>query len=209
MKLKNSLTAFAAAACMFAAGTASAGVVGLAINGAYSQGGGSSDIHFSIGLGGAGAFTLDPGSSGNYFDFQSPGGGTFSTINTQIAGYYFLRSYTANELIGGGSFGNHLSTNGDWDTILVDNVTAGAWNASHDGFLGFLTAAGNYGYIEYDYTRVNGISTISFQNGAYESMAGVAIRTPGGVEVPEPAGIALLGLGAFGFLGARRKSAKR
>jgi hypothetical protein len=209
MKLKKHLSILAAAAALFAAGTASAGVVGFAINGTYSQGVSQPEMFASIGLGGAGSFTLDPGGSNLYFDFQRPGGGTFSTIDSAIYGYYFLRSYSAGDVIGDGNFGDHVSVNGDWDSILVENNTRGAWDASHEGFLGFRTASGNYGYIEYDYTRVNSVSTISFLSGAYESSAGVAIQTPGAAAVPEPAGIALLGLGALGLLGARRKQAKR
>lgn len=209
MKLKKHLRTLAAATALIATGTASAGVVGFAINGSYSQGVGMSDTYDTISLGGAGSFILDPGSSSAYFDFQRPGGGTFSTIGTQLFGYYFLRSYGAGDLIGSGTFGDHASVASDWDSILVENQTGGAWSASHEAFLGFRTAAGNYGYIEYDFTRVNSVSTISFLSGAYESTAGVAIQTPGAADVPEPASIALLGLGVLGFLGARRKQAKR
>lgn len=209
MKLTKHLSILAAAAALFAAGTASASVVSFTITGTYSQGADQSELFTSIALGGAGSFTLDPGGSPLYFDFQRPGNGTFSTIDSAIGGYYFLRSYSAGDLIGSGSFGDHTSVNGDWDTILVNGDTRGVWGASHDGFLGFRTAAGNYGYIEYDFTRVNSVSTISFLSGAYESGAGVAIQTPDAADVPEPAGLALLGLGAIGFLGARRKGAKR
>lgn len=209
MTIKKHLSIIAAAASLFAASAASAAVVGFTIGGSYSQGEGVPEMFATISLGGAGSFTLDPGGSNLYFDFLRPGGGTFSTIDSSVYGYYFLRSYSAGDLIGSSNFGDHVSVNGDWDSILVENQTRGVWNASHDGFLGFRTAAGNYGYIEYDFTRVNSVSTISFLSGAYESTAGVAIQTPGSTDVPEPAGIALLGLGALGFLGARRKQAKR
>ncbi len=181
------------------------------ITGTYSQGGVPDLAPTSIGLGGAGSFTLDPGFSGDYFDFTNPGGGTFSTTGLQIGGYYFLRSYAGGESIGPGNFGTDVSAFSDWDTILVNGATAGAWSGSHTGFLGFQTAANLYGYIEYDFTRSGSLSTILFLNGAYNTVPGASILA-GEAEpsaVPEPSTIFLLGVGGAVAYRVRRERAKR
>jgi hypothetical protein len=166
----------------------------------------------TIGLGGLGSFQLDPGGGNQFFDFAKPGGGTFSTIDSSYDGYYFLRSYTAGTIISTKNFGFNISNifagESDWDSILVAGFTAGAWTSSHNGYLGFRTAAGNFGYIEYDYTRLSSVSTITFLSGAYESVANVGITTPG-TYVPEPTSTALFGLGLLGFAVSRRKSARK
>jgi hypothetical protein len=190
--------------------SASATVIPFSISGSYTQGGSSSDITATtISVGGAGSFVLDPGFSGRYFDFSfaEAGGGTFSTIGTEIGGYYFLDSYNAGETVGLGDFGFHVSTASsstadDWDTILVADATAGVWDSSHSGYLGFQSAGGYFGWIEYDFVRDGSLSTISFLRGAYNDVAREDIAIS---AVPEPATIALMGLGLAGIGFARKK----
>jgi hypothetical protein len=183
------------------ASQAEGAIVGFNINQTWSQGTGQADITATtVSLGGAGQFTMDPGSSGLYFDFTHAGSGTFSTINTQIEGYYFLRSYSAAEGIGLLNFGDNESAVDDWDTILVNGQTAGVWGASHAGYLGFRSSSGNYGWIGYSFTRANGVSTLTLNNGAYESQAGagIAAGSTSAPTVPEPATLMIWSLGALG-----------
>lgn len=209
MNINATLRTLLAAASLLCATAASASVVTFAIGGTYAQGIGVSDLPATtISLGGAGSFVLDPGGSGQYFDFKSPGNGTFSTTADQIEGYYFLRSYQAGSAIDSVHFGADESPIADWDTILVNNVAAGAWTSSHSGYLAFKTATTNFGWINYDFTRVNNVSTIHFLSGAYETVANRGISA-GASAVPEPASIALLGLGMLGFAAARRLTRKQ
>lgn len=204
--MKKTLLA-AAAALLTTFTAANAAVMGFANTGGGTQGGGTSDLTAAAqSLGGAGGFTLDPGFSGRYFDFTFSGSGTFSTTADQISGYYFLRSFAAGDTIGAGTFTSHTSVLGDWDTILVNDQTAGVWGASHSGFLGFLGDAGHYGYLAYDFTRSGLLSTISFNNGAYESVAGQSITIPSAVPLPAT-GLLLVGaLGGIAGLRRRKKS---
>lgn len=61
-----------------------------------------------------------------------------------------------------------------------------------NSFLGFKTASGRYGYIEVLWTAST--NTFKLVSAAYESDAGVAIQTPGGAPVPEPASGAVVAL---------------
>lgn len=212
---KGLRTLMASAALALAASTASAGIIPFTISGSYSQGTGLGDLGgcgtgngISISLGGAGSFELDPGCSDGYFDMRAPGGGTFSTDGSQIDGYYFLRSYAAGDVIGLGNFGFDVSDPDDWDSILVGDATMGAWNASHSGFLGFNTSAGLFGWIEYQYTRADGVSTLEFLRGAYNDSAREDIIAGDGVDVPEPAPLALLLAGLFAAVGLRRRQSR-
>lgn len=201
---KKLLIGLATGALMILQGaSASAATVAFGINKAYTQGIGVVDLPAtSISLGGAGNFNLDPGGSGNYFDFQFQNTGTFSTINTQISGYYFLRSYAVGEVIGASNFGVNESVNNDWDTILVNGATAGVWGSSHRGYLGFVSDSNLYGWILYSFTKTATTSTLSFLNGAYNDVAGANIVAG---AVPVPGAVWLFGSGVAGLIGMRKR----
>ncbi len=184
--------------------SAVAATVAFGINKAYTQGVGVTDLPTtSISLGGAGNFNLDPGGSGNYFDFQFQNTGTFSTINTQIGGYYFLRSYAAGEIIGASNFGVNESAVNDWDTILVNGATAGVWGSSHRGYLGFVSDSNLYGWILYSFTKTATTSTLSLLNGAYNDLVNANIIA--GNAVPVPGAVWLFGSGIAGLISMRKR----
>jgi hypothetical protein len=61
-----------------------------------------------------------------------------------------------------------------------------------NSFLGFRTTTGQYGYIEVLWTAST--NTFKLVSAAYESDVGLAIQTPGGAPVPEPASGAVVAL---------------
>jgi len=196
---------FTAAAILALSLSANAATSSFSISGIYSQGAGQVDLpETTISLGGAGNFSLDPGVSENFFDFKLPGNGTFSTTSDSISDYYFLQSYSAGDTVGAANFGNTVSRHGDWDTILANGSTAGVWGGSHDGYLGFLTAANLFGYIQYSFTRELDVSTIQFLSGAFETVAGNGITIPS--AVPIPAALFMFAPALLGFMGFRRKA---
>lgn len=99
---------------------------------------------------------------------------------------------------GGGSYSNNL------DSSFQGLFGAISPAFSPNSFLGFKDGLGRFGYIEVTWDGVDKFQLIS---AAYESVAGVAIQTPGGGAVPEPTSMAIFGLGALGLAyRARRRS---
>jgi hypothetical protein len=197
------MTACVAALAM--SGRVQAGTVTFNINQTWSQGSGQADIPATlVSLGGAGHFILDPGISGNSFDFRFSGGGTFGTIAYLLDSQYLLHAYAPMNLIG--PVGDNTSANDDSDAILVDGVTAGVWDTpSFHAYLGFRSDAGNFGWIEYSFTRQDGVSTLTLLDGAYEDQVGVSIAAGdrGVSDVPEPMSLSLLGISLASLIGYR------
>jgi len=119
-------------------------------------------------------------------------------------------NFAAGALIDATAGGGGFTNNGTGNSLFRYGATASP-DFGPNSFLGFKDALGRYGYIE---TTWNSTSN-QFQifSAAYESDAGVGIRTPGGAAVPEidPAGmgsVLALVTGALALIERRRLKAK-
>lgn len=79
-----------------------------------------------------------------------------------------------------------------YSSTVFKNSLRSAPDFGPNSFLAFRTVAGQYGYIEVLWTAST--NTFKLVSAAYESDAGVAIQTPGGAPVPEPASGAVVAL---------------
>jgi hypothetical protein len=109
----------------------------------------------------------------------------------------------------GQSIGSSSSYSRDLFVTTFKNFSRVSPDFGPNSFLGFKDSAGRYGYFEVTWTA----ATQSFRllSGAYESTAGVAIRTPGGVTpVPEPSSVLFASVSVVGAAVKRyrRKRAK-
>lgn len=77
-------------------------------------------------------------------------------------------------------------------STLFKNHLRSAPDFGPSSFLGFRTGMGQYGYIEVLWTAST--NTFKLVSAAYESDVGVAIQTPSGAPVPEPASGAVVAL---------------
>jgi len=102
---------------------------------------------------------------------------------------------------GGGAFRSDTSSVFKYGAAVSPNF-------GPNSFLGFKDASGRFGYIETTWNSTS--SQFRIFSAAYESVAGVGIRTPGGAAVPEidPTGLAStmsLVMGSVAMLEQRRR----
>jgi len=119
-------------------------------------------------------------------------------------------NFAAGALIDATAGGGGFTNNGTGNSWFKNGFDVSP-NFGPNSFLGFKDALGRYGYIETTWNS----TTNQFQifSAAYESDAGVGIRTPGGAAVPEidPAGmgsVLALVTGALALIERRRLKAK-
>lgn len=173
------------------------------INKSITQGGSSSDLAATtVALGSNVSLKLDPGGSGQFLDLQMIDGKMATSSSTA------LKIYGENSAVSASTIGT--SSINEWGYAIYENTTTGGWTSSfNNGYLGFVSSAGQYGYINIDwiYNTSTKIGTLKLKDGAFESVAGTAIITKAASEVPEPASLALIFAGMLGVALARKRSA--
>ncbi len=134
--------------------------------------------------------------------FQYPGSGLgFATGNQTATPINFAAGTLIDATAGGGAFNNNYNAVFSMNSFVSPDF-------GPNSFLGFKDNYGRYGYIETTWNSTTKVFQIL--SAAYESDAGVAIRTPGGAAVPEidPSGLASamsLVMGSVAMLEQRRR----
>ena len=169
--------------------SAEAGVISIDLTGYTAD-------NLGLANGGFGLFYFIPGNtifavssySGNTgLSLQSPNGG--GILATTGNGVFDTPINNGPGVVVGPSSGSFV---GSYLPTVFKNSLRTVSDFGPNSFLGFKTAAGRYGYIEVLWTAST--NTFKLVSAAYESDVGVAIQTPSGAPVPEPASGAVVAL---------------
>jgi len=107
------------------------------------------------------------------------------------------------------TIGSSSSYSGGFESLFKFDGMGVSPDFGPNSYMGFQTSQGNYGWLEVTWTAWS--SEFQILSGAYESVAGTSIVTPGAAPIPEPGTWAAMAIFAGGaaFAGwRRRKSAK-
>jgi len=204
--MKKSRLLCAVCACIFAfvITSANAAVVGFSVNTSFTQGGSLSDIPTEIIVlpVGSESLLLESDVSGNFIRLQV-NTGSFSVVDTATGGFdNFLELFASGESVGVSTFKEAPGATQSAYAMTSNNIDP-SWDNPFTGkFLGFQTSSGNYGYMEinWDYDSGSGVGTLSFLDGAVESVANAAIVLPASSAVPVPTAVWLFSSGLLGLI---------
>jgi hypothetical protein len=126
---------------------------------------------------------------GAYTGLSLQGGGDVGILTTTGNGIYDIPINVGAGVSIGPSSGTFEE---GYSSTVFKNGLRSAPDFGPSSFLGFRTVSGQYGYIEVLWTAST--NTFKLVSAAYESDAGVAIQTPSGAPVPEPASGAVVAL---------------
>jgi len=213
MKLQNKTTTrlggylMAAVSCGTLASTASAAIVTFSDSGSFTEGrlDDVSDQPISnITLPDSSFLKIDPGFSGAYLILSlNPDGGRFTgtgtipTLYTTFAGISLLN-------LGDSIFANNDSPQYANYAVIVNSGTPQSdFVGDVSGYIGFITANGNKGWLDVAYNSATGL--FQYNGGAVETAGGSL--TAGQVPEPSTAVLSLGALAAGAFIRRRKQAA--
>jgi hypothetical protein len=151
--------------------------------------------------------SVDPDTDGKTLTLSlNSGGFAVTSLSTDV-----LKLYSAGDVLSGSAV---LITEGSTTPAyaMSSNAVASDWTSDFsNSYLAFVTAAGNYGYVQasWNYNASSHKGSLSLGSGVLETTAGKSLTivdpAVAAGQVPEPGSIAILGIGLLGVAASRRK----